>query len=118
MKHLPLLDLIDLDDLEFQDLGAKERTLTLHLTVLYILGLLPNASLIQMKVFIGLLPVLAHQCYSTDLALTVAAIRLKQEGNLSALLGAGIIMDEVQRIFTLSEQEIILKELLLRKKCP
>lgn len=117
MKFYQRLDIIDLDEEENADIGAKERQLILHLTVCYILGKMPNASLIQMKVFIGLLPAIAPHAQKALPALTlfIASIGLSYT-DLSVLMRAIMVMEEIKRIFTLDEQHIILSELERRRK--
>lgn len=105
------MEIIDLDLEETDAIGEKARAITLAFTVAYIRGWIPNSSLITLKVWLGLLPAIERNSYSTELALRIAALRIEKEKDLGALLGAAMIMDEIKRIFTIEEQLLILNRL-------
>lgn len=115
LSSLPI-DFIDLDAGENENLGAQERILQMHLTVCYLLGSLSNSDLISLKVFIGLLPPipLPDQKALPALTLEIAGIGLTCT-DTSVLMKAIMIMEEIKRIFSLSEQLTILSELRRRK---
>jgi len=118
-----MIDIIDLDALDSLpitfiqgNVGKEKRALTIAIFVQYCRGQIKPDEFRTLRVWIGLLPAILplKQRISTDLALAVATTmsnEYKDSNDSSFLVGACIMCSEIMRVFTLEEQDIILKEL-------
>lgn len=108
--------IIDLDDpasLEVEtDREAKERQVTINLTVRYLRGDISNSTLITLRVWMGILPAIHHteQRIHIPLALRLAEIGANDR-EPSFLVGACMMMSEIMRFHSLEEQASILQKL-------
>jgi len=114
-----MLQIIDLDDpweLEIEEnREAKVKELTLIFTEVYIRKGISNSDLIELTVWLGLLPPIPHSLQQCCLPLAMAIASIRSCTDLSFLFGTQIIMEEIMRIFSLEEQVILLRRLEAKK---
>jgi len=107
------MEIIDLDLISIEEVdGTAARKLHVAFASFYCANKISAQDWIALKVWLGLLPSIPmlKQRLNTDLAIGIIRSR-EDPTNCSYIIGAGMISSEMMRVFSLEEQDEILRRI-------